>query len=1291
MTDKDIKIEIKAESAKASAEIKKLTKQIDTMNKRIKTGSRANVGEVGQMTRSFKSLTAHVSKLALIYGSFKTLMTGTVITAKFEESIKKLGIYSGASAEEIGALEDKAKSLGESTVFSASQVAEGMNEMALAGLSSDDMLAGIGDTLNLASVGMISLKDATDYTVTAMKTFGLQATDMNDITDIFAKGSTISATTVTQLGQAMTKVGAVSASFGTSLQETTALLGILADGGRRGTEAGTQLKIAMLRLASNPEAKKYITSLTDATTGMALSMYDAQGKLLPFTTQLQKIRDALKGLDAEARNEVMARIFGTEAVASAEILMKNLEKVHENLAKISHAMETDFATSSAKAIVDTLIGSFKNLQSALEGLAIKIVGEMTPALREMLDSWTETIRGMDEDEVKDFADALVNLIDGVTAVTGAFTSIAGATIGFISDNKNLTGAIIILTGALKVLKIELVATFVTALTTGGAGITRFTGLMIVARLKAKAWLTAMTAGMGLVTAGLSVLVLGTMAYIDHLERQNKLASKTADTALQSADSYAKLGETLTDAYDQVTDSIGKSNAERLELAKSIGEELVALQKEEKAMKQGSLDTETYANMQKVLADKKEMLIGWLKKLAESRQRETTALEGATKAEVANSKASEDAIKAFDKYDKALQKKVKGHIKAVETILKAESGLLLKQAQIEADKFSIINKYADMRSQILEDYDKLEYEGRTANLNSLKKYEADKLRIAKLLLEADKALSAGRTEEASRFYAEAKSMASSFSGQIIEENGAMLVSATDTYQTASDVYKKTKKGELAILNQKKIAELEANKEKLELVALELKGQQLLLNVQAEFLNQLGKLGDKAKETKDKFDQPDYLEKINKEYDETLAKFDGKILSIQTDIDKKKFDSKMQSIQGKTDALGNPIKLSVDTDDIDLAEQKTYHIEKRMQTIDGMTSEVWVTVEDADVDEAIDGVNDLKDATEGWTTSVDIDMTDIDEAKNKVELLKDGTEVITLDFTTNDASLDGAKEKLNTLVMGDYKVRVDADTTPADFGINRFIQTWKTDQTDGTKKIMLELSPEWKKAERIIEQFRKNQGKKPIKTDLEVDTGTVDADIKKAETKIENSPPAEMEVTADTNPAVSEAERATGVINSLNPVIKIQVDASAPLAMIAQLKKPTSSIHTIIEKRIPASANGGRIPQHLASGGTFTGSGSVGGYDPTDSDSVNAKLTGGEYVIKREAVDFAGVSLLDAINNMNIPRPRGYADGGVVGGVVGAGVSRNISLNFMGDDGSPMQTMTDEQTAQKIENYFRKYAQ
>ena len=257
MTDTDIQIKIDAVAGNASKEINKLTKDIAKMNKTIATGGKVTTQNVGQMTRSFKSLTAHVSKLAIIYGTFKTLMTGTVITAQFEQSIQKLGIYSGATAQELALLEEKAKALGESTVFSASQVAEGMNEMALAGLSSEDMLAGIGDTLNLASVGMISLKEATDYTVTSMKTYGLEASDMNDITDIFAKGSTISATTVTQLGQALTKVGAVASTYNVSLEETTALLGVLADGGRRASEAGTQLKISMLRLASNPEAKKY--------------------------------------------------------------------------------------------------------------------------------------------------------------------------------------------------------------------------------------------------------------------------------------------------------------------------------------------------------------------------------------------------------------------------------------------------------------------------------------------------------------------------------------------------------------------------------------------------------------------------------------------------------------------------------------------------------------------------------------------------------------------------------------------------------------------------------------------------------------------------------------------------------------------------------------------------------------------------------------------------------------------------------------------------------------------------
>ena len=1184
MTDTDIEIRIKTESAKASKDIANLNKQIDKMNKTIAKGGKVTEQNVGQMTRSFKSLTAHVSKLALIYGTFKTLLTGTVITAKFEQSIKKLGIYSGAAAEDLTLLEQKAKDLGESTMFSASQVAEGMNQMALAGLNSSQMLAGIGDVLNLSAVGMISLQEAADMTTTTMKTFGLEAKDMNDITDVLAKTATISATTVTELGVGLTKVGSVANDTGTSLAETAALLGVLADGGRRGAEAGNQLKMSMLRLSSNPEAKIWLEKLGKEVDDLNFSMFDATGKLLPFTTQLEKIKGALKGVSEESRLTYVAKIFGTEAVAGANIMMTNLEKVHEHLTNINDAMKNDFATQAAKAMMDTLIGSFKNLMSALEGLAIKIVGDMTPALREMLDQWTETIRGMDPESIGDISDALSGFIILLGAVTSVFTTVIGALGSWSAGNKNLT---------------ESLATLAIAIL-----LIRKYSLITDKAL----WLLAKNPVFIAIAAG----VIAYDMLTDSMERSNKVLAKTADIATDAATAstnYTSKLEKFVTVLDDGTVAMGANNAERGVMAVETGKAIRALQEADAALSKNTMGEKAYNEQKRANKIQLELYFDVLRKMAPQWVKETAAVEKETQALIKNAAISAKASENYDKFAKVLEKRIVAAEKAVAKIIKAEQGLVVKQAQLSKERADIISKYADERLQILEDYDKIEYESRTAGLSSYRKYVADMLRADELLSKAKKSFSAENFAESERYYSEAKALASSYSGTVIEENGKVLASATDTAQRSSKIFTETKKGELDLIRQKKIAELEANQFKMDLIALELEMQQALLLSQVAIIEELRTIGDVAKETKEKFDKPDYLEKINKDYDELQKRLKDERLEAQVDINKLKHDNKLKLINADYKKINDTvIKPPVDTTELEKIEEKAYHIEKQLKVINGVYTEVWIKVYDEEVDESLAKTYKIEkqlkiingEKTEVWVKVYDEEVT---EAVVEVEVLQ----------AVGEEGVD---------------IEIAAPTDKATKDVNRFV-----DKTKQAKPVTQELVTDVYPAYNAITQFL---------TWVNAQVGT-------------------MSLRADDRQGRID-------INSFVRWASSQVVRVAVVTYNGGGYVPKTNY-----------ATGGLVG--LAEGGTFTGSGRVAGYDSTDSDKVTAMLTGGEFVIRRQAVDSIGLSTLHAINSMTMQKPQGYADGGVVGGS-GSGL-QPINLNIGGES---FKVMSDRDVADALTRYI-----
>lgn len=303
---------------------------------------------------------------------------------------------------------------------------------------------------------------------------------------------------------------------------------------------------------------------------------------------------------------------------------------------------------------------------------------------------------------------------------------------------------------------------------------------------------------------------------------------------------------------------------------------------------------------------------------------------------------------------------------------------------------------------------------------------------------------------------------------------------------------------------------------------------------------------------------------------------------------------------------------------------------------------------------------KELTEALTgKSVDIDTSSIDAGIAKIEGLKQGLQYITsmpVSPAIDNTPIDTTKQKveeLKTLTLNGITLQVDANTNPADFGIKKLVTK------NNGNEITMELNPEWEKAQKDLNVFRNAEEKEPIKTELIIDISDAEVNIDKIQ-----QPTASKHIVDDNVPSV--------------------------LSEINKLKITTHSEHIIHERIIPARAGGGLVPkmkapQYLATGGRFTGSGRVPGYDPTDSDKVNAKLTGGEFVIKRRAVDAIDPKVLHDINNMrfNLPKLPRYAEGGLVGaGSTSTQVSPGqtpINLNI---GGKTFTTMADKDIAEAV---------
>ena len=181
---------------------------------------------------------------------------------EFDKTMARVGAVSNASAEDLGRLRDKARELGASTVFSASQAAEGMTYLAMAGFKTDDMLKAMPGMLNLASAGQVDLASASDIAASMLNGFGLEASQINRVADTMVNTFANSSTDLQGLGETMKYVAPVAASMGVDLETVAAMAGKLGDNAIRGSQAGTAMRAVFTRLvAPATEGQKALYAL----------------------------------------------------------------------------------------------------------------------------------------------------------------------------------------------------------------------------------------------------------------------------------------------------------------------------------------------------------------------------------------------------------------------------------------------------------------------------------------------------------------------------------------------------------------------------------------------------------------------------------------------------------------------------------------------------------------------------------------------------------------------------------------------------------------------------------------------------------------------------------------------------------------------------------------------------------------------------------------------------------------------------------------------------------------------
>ncbi len=376
----------------------------------------------------------------------------------FEDSMARVGALANATGEQLAQLTVQARQLGRDTVYTASQAAEGMGYLAMAGFNTQQTLAAMPGMLALAAAGNTDLGRTADIASNILSGFKMKAQEMGIVSDVLAKTFTSSNTTLETLGETMKYVGPVAASVGLSVQDMAAATGLLGNVGIQGSQAGTAMRAALLRLAAPPKmAKDALADLTGTAgpeldelyeqmedvasanqtlSDLGVSTKDAQGNLRPLVDILEEINLKTKIMGTGERAEVFKKVFGTEAsaamIALADAAGKTVDDmgntIVDGLGRPTTAMRkymSDIQASGgtaariSKMMNDTTGGELRRLKSAWEDVGISVGNLFLPAIRGASIGLTGVANGLSW-----FVQTFPTLSKGVALVGGGIVALA---------------------------------------------------------------------------------------------------------------------------------------------------------------------------------------------------------------------------------------------------------------------------------------------------------------------------------------------------------------------------------------------------------------------------------------------------------------------------------------------------------------------------------------------------------------------------------------------------------------------------------------------------------------------------------------------------------------------------------------------------------------------------------------------------------------------------------------------------------------------------------------------------
>lgn len=306
------------------------------------------------------------------------------VTAKFDAGMSKVKAISGATSSEMEQLRAKAKEMGAQTKFSATESAEAFNYMAMAGWKTADMLDGIEGIMNLAAASGEDLATTSDIVTDALTAFGLSAKDSTHFADVLAAASSNANTNVSMMGETFKYVAPVAGALGFSVEDVSTAIGLMANSGIKGSQAGTALRNLFTKMA------KPTKESAAAMEKLGVSLTDSQGNMKDFNTIMGELREGFAGLTQAEKAQTASALAGQFGMSGLLAIVNSSEKDFNKLQDAIY--NADGASKEmADTMMDNLPGAITLAKSALEGLGIRIGEVITPAITKIVQVFTKFI------------------------------------------------------------------------------------------------------------------------------------------------------------------------------------------------------------------------------------------------------------------------------------------------------------------------------------------------------------------------------------------------------------------------------------------------------------------------------------------------------------------------------------------------------------------------------------------------------------------------------------------------------------------------------------------------------------------------------------------------------------------------------------------------------------------------------------------------------------------------------------------------------------------------------------